>query len=397
MTLAHNWKSWRAYGSPWVSKSRYALVSLFASLSLLLLVLNSNDTVQDAPEMAIHDDRPIPHDEANSPHEPRLTGAGLKEAIGNGQVASKNVLTCGESKKSELSEEEWERRNARRFEILSASGDAEQVLVAALIGPVWQERRHLPTLERALNISPDSVLVNWNLLQACELDSDRAVCSEIEERAIDVDGTNGAIWAEIAIRRADKGGLSEVVDALRHANAAPMFDYYSLEHVQMFERAFSVDMNRSYAARIQEAISSTFFANDGALFLHEMCKDRAHELEQLREQCLQLGRRIEYEGDTTMDTHVGLSLQREMLRISGSSRDLAEVEVKLQAYLQEEKSFHDEDGYNWIDNDQLVNQYIEQWSAHGQMEAVRFLSTETERLKSVPGYDPCPKVANSER
>jgi len=380
-----------------VNKSRYALVSLFASLSLLLLLLNSNDTVQDAPEVAIHDGGPTTHDEGDSTQEPRLTGAESTEAIENGQVASTSVLTCGESKKSKLSDEEWERRNARRFEILSASGDAEQVLVAALIGPVWQERRHLPTLERALNISPDSVLVNWNLLQACKLDSVGAICSEIEERAIDVDGTNGAIWAEIAIRRADKGDLREVVDALRHANAAPMIDYYSLEHVQMFERAFSIDMNRSYAARIQEAISSTFFANDGALFLHKMCKNRAQELELLREQCLQLGRRLEYEGDTTMDTHVGLSLQREMLRISGSSRDLAEVEEKIQAQMQEEKNFHDENGHNVIDNDQLVNQFIEQWSAHGQIEAARFLSTEIERLKSVPGYDPCPKEGNSDR
>lgn len=380
-----------------MSKAQYALVFLVVSLVLLLLVLNSIDTERNTPEVVIHESSMTPPDEMDLKKILLLAGPGLSDAAENEQTAVERVFNCIESTISELSDEERQQRHARRFEILAVSEDAEHVLVAGLLGPVWGEFFHMPTLERALELAPDSVLVNWSLLQACTRNSDRPICKDIENRAMGVDGTNGAVWAEIAIRRAGTGDLREVVDALRRANAAPLIDYYYLEQIQIFERAFAVDTDSSYAVRIQEAMLSAFYTNNGAFFLYGMCKDKAQQFELLREQCLQIGRRLEHESDTAMDTLAAYGIQREMLRVSGSSRDLAEVEEKIKRSQQEERILLDRIGNTVFNNDQLTDQFIEQWSAHGQMAAFGFLSTEIERLKSVPGYDPCPKEAISER
>lgn len=275
---------------------------------------------------------------------------------------------------------------------LADSDNPEHLLMAALFGTDRDSAERIDAIRRALIAAPDHPLIAWNFQAACSRLPEVPVCTDqnIEDLTIKVDSSNGQTWARIAGLRMKRGDLPGALEALKNATVAPEFNDYWLDHVELFERGLAAAGNPTYRARTAQAIGMAvaMASVDGQIL--DACRNEAVKSVNWLQQCLRYAERLEHSANTLLASSIGLSLQSSMYSISGDKEKQAATDSRQDKLRGIMRSGWFRDGQVVLIRDESVfAEYMAEWSTYGEVRALRFLQDEVQRLKQLPGYDPC--------
>jgi hypothetical protein len=283
-------------------------------------------------------------------------------------------------------------------EKLSASRDPEHLLAAAILGTDKGSTDRIDALVTALDADPRRPLPLWHLSRACTAHSAVRMCDgqDIERKLLEAGDANGAHWAQIAVYREAQGDLAGALDALANAGSASEYNNHWIESVVMLERSLAASATYTYAERVAEAFSvaaSELFPETDVL---RACTRHASDSLEWRRICLAFGGMLEQKGGTVMGQARGLGLQIKMLETSGSDASIAAVERRQAQFRRE---LYDEkltEGANFLleHDTNSLSDYLAVFQVYGEKAALDFARREAERLKSLPGYEPCLEQAS---
>ena len=277
-------------------------------------------------------------------------------------------------------------------DLLSKSKNPEHLLMAALFGSDQMSEARIHTMTKTLRIDPDNPLILWNFLNSCSMLPHVPICRDqnIENRAIEVDSSNGQLWAKIAGFRIKRGNMPAALDALKNASVAPEFNEYWMEHVELFERGLAAAGDASYRNRTIQAVGMAAAMVWNIKSVLNGCETQAVESGEWLQYCVRFAERLERDGRTILSNVIGLKLQETMYSISGDEEKEAAAEQRLRLIRNSMRNGQSEDGQVLLSrDDRVLADYITEWATFGELRAVQFLRNEVERLRNVSGYDPC--------
>jgi len=291
--------------------------------------------------------------------------------------------------------ERHQRESQRRARVLEGSEDVALRLAAALI----TDKRSPEYLQRLLSVlalDPDNPLILERLLEACINRPESRVCEErgIVERAAEADGDNGEMWGAIAGYRASRGNTDGALQALRRGASAGTHREYFADVVRVIELGLAASAGSlSYVERVIEGIGWAAASTSPWLTAYSACRERVAADPLWRDACLDFARHLEERSQTVLNRAIGISLQAMIAEESGDEAGLAAVREREREY----RNWRDEhlttDGQIVLMGDERVlRQYLDEFDAHGELASLEYLREEVERLKRLPGYDPCPAV-----
>ena len=295
------------------------------------------------------------------------------------------------------SEEEFESWFVALADTLAETVDADYLLAAALLSQSLGPDRSLELLVRAAEIAPQNRLVAWNRLTKCpSAQSIRCDRESIEAKAISVDGSNGAVWAELAMRRVGKRRNSEAIAAIRRAIAAPRFDSYFIDHVTVLELALASRNDLSYRQRYFMAMGYSAALAVPSYRITKHCETVAESVGVWVELCDQLGAKMFADGRTLLDQAIGRALQKIAAGRSGDDEWIERSTADYEAFREQyQKLIADRNSQALLENDEVVlRQYVENFATYGELEAQYRLKAEAQRLREDPDYDQCNFVSN---
>lgn len=286
------------------------------------------------------------------------------------------------------------RESEARAQTLERADDVDLRLAGALLSV--SDRAHPDYIQRllsALALDPDHPLILERLLDACINDAESGVCArqDIAERAAQADGDNGEMWAAIAGYRASRGDVKGALAALRRAASAGTHRGYFVEFIRVMELGLAAAAGHlSYAERIGEALGRAAGFTVPYSPVVDECRARAGEDPLWHDVCLDFARHLERNGQTVMNRMMGIGMQILIAEETADGESLASASEREQeslAWLEEHSSA---DTQVVLANDERVlREYLQEFDAHGEPAALVYLRTEVERLKQIPGYDPC--------
>ncbi|MDZ7770069.1 MAG: hypothetical protein U5K38_13805 [Woeseiaceae bacterium] len=275
--------------------------------------------------------------------------------------------------------------------VLDDSLSAEHLVVGAFMAASTELDTATPLLERAIAEGSDNPLVAWMAMDACTAAPATPACAagEVERLALDADGDNGAVWARVASRHLKEGETAAGFAALQRAATAPQFNTYWPEQILMLERALAASTNDRYGARVMQAIGIAAAIVGWDAGVVETCRSESLPPEH-RPVCLAYGERLTADANTEIGTSIGLAIQRAVLSAAGDTAAANSVNARHEALRRHrrERDLQAVERFVFYDEN-LLRQYIDVMLIRGESAAIRFLGEETERLLSLPGYDPC--------
>ncbi|WP_405227860.1 tetratricopeptide repeat protein [Lentisalinibacter sediminis] len=288
--------------------------------------------------------------------------------------------------------ERRQQESERRARALEGPEDVDLRLAAALI----TEKRspaHLQRLLSALALNPDHPLILERLLDACINRPDSRVCEEqgIVERAAAADGSNGQMWGAIAGYHASRGDEEDALEALRRAASAGEHREYLIDFIGVIERALAaVASDQSYGQRVMEAMGWSASFSSPWLAAYYQCRDRVADDLLWRNSCRDFALRLEAGSRTLMGRGLGIGMQAMIAEGIGDEETLAAVNDRREALDTWREEHLTTDGEIVLTRDERVlRRYIDEWRSHGEIAAIAYVREEVERLKRIPGYDPC--------
>ena len=176
--------------------------------------------------------------------------------------------------------------------------------------------------------------------------------------------------------------------ALQRAVTAPQFNSYWPEQILMLERALAASTNDGYGARVLQAIGIAAAMGWDAGVV-ETCRSSSLPPEH-RPVCRAYGERLTADATTEIGTSIGLAIQRAVLTAAGDTAAANSVDARQEALRRHrrERDLQTAERLMFYDEN-LLRQYMDVMLIRGESAAIRFLGEETERLLSLPGYDPC--------
>lgn len=299
-------------------------------------------------------------------------------------------LPSGEDMAARL--ERHQQESERRARALEGSADVELRLAAALLTDKASPE-HLQRLLSALALDPDNPLILERLLDACINRPESRVCKErgVVERAAAADGSNGQMWGAIAGYHASRGDPEDTLEALRRAASAGEHREYFIDFIGVIELGLAaVAGDQSYGERIMEAMGRGASFSLPWLTAYYECRDRVADDPLWRDGCLEFARRLEASSRTLMGRSLGIGIQAMIAEETGDDEMLAAVNDRLESLDAWRKEHLATDGQTVLARDERVlRRYIDEWRSHGEIAAIAYVRGEVERLKRVPGYDPC--------
>lgn len=284
-----------------------------------------------------------------------------------------------------------QQESERRARALEGSEDVELRLAAALITDK-RSPEHLQRLLSALALDPDNPLTLERLLDACTNRPESRVCEErdIVERAAEADGDNGATWGAIAGYRASRGDTDGALQALRRGASTGTHREFFADVVRVIELGLAATAgDLSYVERVSEGIGRAAGFTSPWLTASSECRERADPL--WLDACLDFARHLEEHSQTVLNRGIGIGLQATIAEQTGDEAALAAVRKRELDHRNWLDQHLNPDGQTVLRGDEgVLRQYLDEFDAHGELAALEFLHDEVERLKRLPGYDPCP-------
>lgn len=270
--------------------------------------------------------------------------------------------------------------------------DADNLLVAAQLMEFVSPGEAKYLLDLAWQLYPQNRVIAWNRLRQCRSRSDgQCDIDAISTDALRVDGSNGAVWLQIALLRLSQGDEEAATNAMRRAATAPHFESYFIAEVTIHERVLSTLADRSFQERVFEGMGSagTRLMPYGDLF--EYCRAAETGYSIRVELCDQVGERMATGGPSLHDRAIGYALRRSAANQSGDISLVAaatDAEEKFRQWTKE--TLNNREAQALLENDERVlRQYFATFTTYGEIEALTRLQAEYKRLKQEPDYDQC--------
>lgn len=375
-------------------RSRLLVVALFLVGLVIAAGLLSR---QPSSETVPHDASPAePLPDVELPDLVRARGfPALPSTAGDDAKLSEDGTDCPKKSPPVIAEESEKDHKARAIalaELLAQTSDADYLLAAALLSQSSEANAPLELLAKANGIEPGNPLVAWNQLAMCRYRKG-ATCdiNVIEANAIAVDGSNGALWTEIAMLRLAEDKPDAAIAAVRRAIAAPRMDSYFIDHATVLERALAGRSDMSYRERVFQAIGYSAALVVSYYEITKHCRTVDESVGVWIELCNQLGAKMFADGRVILDQAIGRALQKIAAERSGDEGWIRSATAEYERFRTYYRSLMaDRSTQALLENDEVVlRQYFENFSTFGELEAQVRLKADAKRLRNDPDYDQC--------
>jgi len=266
---------------------------------------------------------------------------------------------------------------------------AEKNLILAILSEDKPAKK-FDVLSEIVNADPDNLLANWNLSALCTNSDLFELCNKSMDEIIARDKNNGALWLNVLSYSILVNDEASIINAFEQLIAAPYFNEYWSEHIELFAEGSSSDL--TFAERYVSAIgSASAVAFPSLVEPDKYCRKLALKRADIAQLCLDAGKELETNGKTILSIAYGLSLQKAVFQEIKDEESLNQVASRKKQLLgytdrlfsvRSNLIYHDE---------RLMRDWLNMMMTQGELSAQRYLHDEIIRLSSDPDYDPCPK------
>ena len=287
-----------------------------------------------------------------------------------------------------------------RFEqSLAESTAVDDMVASALISPTRNGyESSLDNLSALSQRNPQNQLAAVELLSACSKASDHTACNdEVVNRAIALDGDNGAMWSVVASLRYGQADSYGAMLALERAVEASGYnDYFQrgLELVLSVLPETTDDLTILLSGQVINHAIMLMINNYSSMRpLVEMCSNNVIENRRLASACIAHGSRMKVQASSLLGSGMGQALQSSTIQGLGDVAESQRQEEEAQRSQQELYNSDTRLALGLMDQDaRLIRYYFEQVLLSGETAAIVSLADEAKRLSGQWNYDPCPSV-----
>lgn len=278
---------------------------------------------------------------------------------------------------------------------LRLSSNPEHRLAAGIILANDAPEEAFDLMQDTATTHSTSAIASWRSLILCgQRDVPACASTAVEENAILADRDNGMMWVQLASRRLDSGREQDAVDAIRHAIAAPRFDTYFTDQIELMDRSLAAVLSWSFGERVVHGSDNVAVSPANFGFIRARCDNAPSGI--WPELCDQLGQRMVSENVDLQSKILGSSLRVGVLETIGDVSGAAAVEAELDALnAQQDLLGSDVSLLNLIlSDDTVLRDYLSVSQSYGEEEALSRLSEQAARLRATPGYNQCNFLTN---
>jgi len=308
---------------------------------------------------------------------------------------------------STISESEWNIKleAINKYLVNAVTSEAEQML--AIIGPeigvldstLSHEARKKLINEQTnkrineLNIVhaeyPDNKLINYHLLDSCSSMPANDKCSmNTINRAVELDGENGALWEKIASIYISLGDTEAAIYALEQVALAPTYDNFRVEIISFFYNTIIQSGQFQNEALIMANGYVAALPNYGLQKVHEFCSEEIKRRPGISYTCLDYGKRLEERGGSFFTTLLGLEYQRLAYKKLGNISLASEIFNNRERLTERFKNAVSEDSSMFYSSE-YQNFWLQVRQNYNELDALELLKKEAIRLKADPNFNPC--------
>ncbi len=248
-----------------------------------------------------------------------------------------------------------------------------------------RDNKRINKLALSMADFPNNKLLNFTLMNACVVNPENLNCSSTNiDKALALDGNNGALLSEIAAFYYKKGDQDTAINFLEKSAHAPLFNDYRKDSLTLIVNALKpmgwplMDIT-FVAVGLGPAMN---FSIGPSLCLSDPFP------EDIIQTCIAYGKRLESDGSTFIHNSIGLSIQKKIYKHFADITSVEEVDRKKKIYDQTIKDmifidqfFHDEN---------FANDWLTTIKNYNEADAFKRMHKEAERLMADPDYTPCP-------
>ncbi len=243
-------------------------------------------------------------------------------------------------------------------------------------------------LALSMNDFPGNKVLNITLMNACIANPENWNCSSSNiDKALSLDGSNGALLSKIASVNAQKGDRDAALNFLEKSANAPLFNDYRQEIITLFINA----LKPSGLSLTDISISAIGF--EAALWYGDISIETNLCLsdplpEEIIQTCLAYGKRLELDGSNLVFNSVGLWIQKSAYKQLADATSIQNIDGKIKQLREMYRSmrvpqqlFHDEN---------FVNDWLTTITNYNESDFIKRMNKEAEQLMADPDYTPCP-------
>ncbi|TQV89403.1 hypothetical protein [Aliikangiella coralliicola] len=255
-------------------------------------------------------------------------------------------------------------------------------------------KNQLALLEAFSRKHQGNSLVDYFLVSKCVEKEVLGHCDEsIVSNAVVNDPNNGALWFQIAMLEASKNNIEEVISALEQVVAAPNFNMYWSESVDIFDDALESAGVDDYIQRMNAAVKfagKLITKSKSTADLSKFCLEQSEGRADIAQLCLGLGDKLVVNAKFVIEKRSGYGLQKAVYRVLNDERSIEMLEEQEKEVRQASKPVNNAFQLLSIDAE-LERYWFEQLKFFGGIEAIKKLNEEVNRLTENPDYNPCLK------
>jgi len=278
---------------------------------------------------------------------------------------------------------------------LSKSPEPDFLVAAALLTDDPEERQRL--LGQALAARPDHPVAIWHSLvncqtRSCERDS-------VESAALAGDPANGMIWFLIASDRIKNGQWDDAERAMRQLAAAPRYSVHFMEYTTLLERGLAATTDLGYSERVVGGIGVAAAVAIPALGeVSRACQSGDNDAVVWIELCDEVGQRMAVNGDELLIMSFGYGLRSGAAIRAGDPTRAATIERERKDRVHGRFREQAQAGAQvlMMNDPQVLQSYVDNFLAHGELEAMNRLVEDARRLRADPTYDQCNFVGDAD-
>ena len=264
--------------------------------------------------------------------------------------------------------------------VLSASADAEHLLVAALSSLHSDQERAMTLLSEAAARDPRHPLIAAQILTLCtEIDACSRARPGMERNLIAADKGNAIAWVQVARSRLQRNDERGALAALREAAAAAVVEDYFTDYIYLFDRGLAAASGLEPFDRMVAAIGWAAGNITTASLVYRDCEQRAANLPEWRDACLRLGERFEHDSLTILTQAVGIGLQIAMYELEGDGRAAESAVQRREEFAGQWKQLASRTARaEELRDTTVLRQYLETFASAGELRAMEYLADEVE-------------------
>lgn len=278
---------------------------------------------------------------------------------------------------------------------LSESSEPDSLVAAALLTSDAVEQQHL--LERALAGRPGHPIALWHVLVNCqERNCDR---DAVEAAALAGDPVNGMVWFLIASDRIKNGQWDDAEFALRQVAAAPRYSLYFMDVATLIERGLAATTHLGYSERVFAGIGTSAATAIPSLGdVSRACQSGGNDAVVWIDLCEEAGQRLSAHGEELIMMMFGYGLRSGVARRAGDDAGAETIRregnERINGLLREQAR---SGAQALMTNDsQVLQSYVENFLAHGEVEAMDRLNADARRLRADSTYNQCNFVGGTD-